>query len=176
MATTAELLIELKEKITTLGEIALNAGDIWINPNTQEYYKKYMEYNIEVVPSMKNCKNLTECRLLSGCNRIQSGGFSYCTSLTTIYLAKSLNLLAGSNQFLGSNNLEFVTFEDGFNLNKLNLSYSTKYSVVTIVNMLTALADRTGLTAYTLTLGSTNLKKLTEEQIAIATSKNWTLA
>jgi len=42
--------------------------------------------------------------------------------------------------------------------------------------MFTALADRTGQTAYTLTLGATNLKKLSDEQKAIATDKNWTLA
>jgi hypothetical protein len=42
--------------------------------------------------------------------------------------------------------------------------------------MLEALADRTGETAYTLTIGATNLNKLTAEQKAIAIGKNWNLA
>jgi hypothetical protein len=42
--------------------------------------------------------------------------------------------------------------------------------------MLEALADRTGQTAKTLTMGATNLAKLTDGQKAIATNKNWTLA
>ena len=69
-----------------------------------------------------------------------------------------------------------VALGDNFNCNGLNLSSSTKYSVDTLVAMFTALADRTGQTAYTLTLGATNLKKLSDEQKAIATDKNWTLA
>jgi hypothetical protein len=73
-------------------------------------------------------------------------------------------------------NLEFVTIEPGFNCNDLNLSVSTRYSVETIVSWLEALADRTGETAYTLTMGATNLNKLTDEQKAIAIGKNWNLA
>lgn len=69
-----------------------------------------------------------------------------------------------------------VTLGDGFNCNGLDLSPSTKYSVDTIVSMLIALADRTGQTAYTLKLGAKNLAKLSDEQKAIATDKNWTLA
>ena len=42
--------------------------------------------------------------------------------------------------------------------------------------MFEALKDNTGTTAKTLTLGATNLAKLTEEQKQIATDKNWNLA
>ena len=45
-----------------------------------------------------------------------------------------------------------------------------------MVAMFNSLKDLTGDTAKTLTLGSTNLAKLTAEQKAIATNKNWTLA
>jgi hypothetical protein len=40
-----------------------------------------------------------------------------------------------------------------------------------MIAMFNALADRTGLSAYTLTLGNTNLAKLSNEQIAVATQK-----
>ena len=45
-----------------------------------------------------------------------------------------------------------------------------------MVTMFNSLKDLTGETAKTLTLGETNLSKLTDEQKAIATNKNWTLA
>jgi hypothetical protein len=56
------------------------------------------------------------------------------------------------------------------------VSSSTLFTIETLVAMLEALKDLTGQTAKTLTIGRTNLAKLTEEQIAIATNKNWTLA
>lgn len=42
--------------------------------------------------------------------------------------------------------------------------------------LINGLADLTGQTAQTLTLGETLIAKLTEEDIAIATAKNWTIA
>lgn len=66
----------------------------------------------------------------------------------------------GKSVFTNCSKLTNVTLGDGFNCNGLDLSPSTKYGVDTLVAMLTALADRTGQTAYTLTLGATNLAKL----------------
>lgn len=99
------------------------------------------------------------------------------SSLTTVYIPNSIKSIHQNLKFFsGCIELEFVTIESGFNCNGLNLSASTKFSVETIISWLEALADRTGLSTYTLTIGTTNLAKLTEEQIAIATAKNWTLA
>ena len=69
-----------------------------------------------------------------------------------------------------------MELEQGFNAKNLALSASTLYTAETIVSWLEALADRTGQSTYTLTIGSTNIAKLTETEIAIATNKNWTLA
>lgn len=49
-------------------------------------------------------------------------------------------------------------------------------NIESLIQILNNLADRTGQTRYILTLGPANLEKLTSEQKAIATSKNWTLA
>lgn len=96
-------------------------------------------------------------------------------SLISIYIPNSV--IEIGDRFLESNSyLKHVTIEPGFNCNNLNLSSSTLYSVETIVSWLEALADRTGETAYTLTMGATNLNKLTDEQKAIAIGKNWNLA
>ena len=48
-------------------------------------------------------------------------------------------------------------------------------NIESLIQILNNLADRTGQTRYILTLGPANLEKLTSEQKAIATSKNWTL-
>ena len=45
-----------------------------------------------------------------------------------------------------------------------------------MIAMFESLADLTGQTAKTISLGATNLAKLTDEQKQIATNKNWNLA
>ena len=102
----------------------------------------------------------------------------YCISLKTVHIPNSLISIEYDTftAYPSSKVLEHVTIEPGFNCNNLNLSNSTLYSVETIVSWLEALADRTGETAYTLTMGATNLNKLTDEQKAIAIGKNWNLA
>ena len=118
---------------------------------------------------------MTNITIPSNVTTIGNQAFQNCTSLTTINLPSSLTSL-GANAFPNCTSLQFVELGQGFNANGLNLSASTKYSRETILQWLNALADRTGQTAYKLTIGATNLKKLTEEDIAIATAKNWTLA
>ena len=58
----------------------------------------------------------------------------------------------------------------------LRLNVSNNLTVDSMVAMFNSLKDLTGETTKTLTLGSTNLTKLSDEQKEIATSKNWTLA
>ena len=63
----------------------------------------------------------------------------------------------------------------GWNI-ALDLSKCVNLTRQSIMNLINGLADRTGQTALTLILGATNLAKLTDEDKAIATAKNWTLA
>ena len=121
------------------------------------------------------CTSLTSITLPNGVVLIGDNAFNTCRSLKTINLPSSINQVFKTS-FINCAALENVTLGDNFNANYLDLSASTKYSVDTLVAMLTALADRTGQTAYTLTLGTTNLAKLSDAQKAIATDKNWTLA
>ncbi|MGN1113820.1 MAG: hypothetical protein ACI4RC_01705, partial [Oscillospiraceae bacterium] len=53
---------------------------------------------------------------------------------------------------------------------------SCPLTVNSMVSMFENLKDLSGQTAKTLTLGSTNLAKLTDTQKQIATNKNWNLA
>lgn len=120
---------------------------------------------------------LTEVVIPHGCEYIYSQAFAGCTGVTTIELPNTLkNIYYGA--FILSSNIVTVILEDGFNCSLGdNMSFAgTNLSADVIVNMLQALADRTGQSAYSLKLGSTNLNKLTLEQIAIATDKNWNLS
>ena len=125
--------------------------------------------------AFRSCIRLTTVTLPNGMETINSYAFQGCSALTTINFPASLSEIA-DNAFSSCTSLENVTIENGFVCNGLNLSASTKFSVDTMIAMFNALADRTGLSAYTLTLGNTNLAKLSNEQLAIATEKNWTLA
>jgi hypothetical protein len=61
--------------------------------------------------------------------------------------------------------------------NNLNFSFSSNLSVESLLSILNALSDNSELdTTYTVTLGTANLEKLTEEQKEIAYSKNIALA
>ena len=118
---------------------------------------------------------LTTMILPDSLTSIGYNAFYNCTSLTEINLPDSLASI-GSNAFQNCTSLTNLTIAQGFNCNGLNVSASTRFTAETIVACLEALADRTGQTAYTITFGTTNLNKLTAEQKAIATNKNWNLA
>ena len=122
-----------------------------------------------------HCSSLTSISLPDSLTSIGNWAFGYCSSLTSISLPDSLTSIGGW-AFGYCWSLENVTIENGFNCNNLDLSASTRYSVETMVSWFEALADRTGQTSFKLTIGATNLNKLTAEQKAIATNKNWTLA
>lgn len=57
-----------------------------------------------------------------------------------------------------------------------DISASTLFEESDLVEILNNLMDLTGKTSQTLTMGATNLAKLTDTEKAIATNKNWTLA
>ena len=100
--------------------------------------------------------------------------FSNSTNLKTIRLLKLDD--AGTKTFPSTFNsctsLENITIEGviGQNLD-IHWSPLTHESIMSIINHLGTIA-----TAKTLTLGTTNLAKLTDAEKAIATQRGWTLA
>jgi hypothetical protein len=174
--------INLPNSITSIGKEAF-AGCILLNSLTQ------LPDSITYIgfEAFAGCRSLTTLILPKNLTTIGYAAFSGCTSLTTLYIKNNIQNLDTSSSFTSSQgyynnlfynctNLEFVIIENGFNFHYLNLSYSTKYSVETMVSWLNALYDRTGLSSYTFTIGEENLAKLSDEEKAIATNKNWTLA
>jgi hypothetical protein len=120
-------------------------------------------------------KTITDLILTNNVKTVSYFAMLYSTAIKYVYLPSSIKSIDSRHGFVNGKTTEVVELEQGFNAN-LNISASTLYSVETLVAMFEALADLTGQTAKTLTIGATNLAKLTDEQKAIAINKNWTLA
>ncbi len=70
-----------------------------------------------------------------------------------------------------------VEIDNVANINiNFNVSNCTQLSHQALINLFNALVDLTGQTAKTLTIGTVNQLKVTDEEKAIVTSKNWNLA
>ena len=93
-----------------------------------------------------------------------SGMFTGCSSLQSLVGNRTMNDVLANN--IGA-----------FNGLKVNLILSkTIIDSASLRAIINGLADLTGSAAKTLTLSETLINKLTEEDIAIATAKNWTIA
>lgn len=132
----------------------------------------------------QSCTALEEAVLSEGAVTIDGGIFKGCSKLKKVYLPSSITsaptdcLSTTSSSyyiFQGCTSLEDVQVGENWNMS-LRLSVSSKLTADSMIAMFNNLKDLTGETAKTLTLGATNLAKLTDEQKAIATNKNWTLA
>ena len=130
----------------------------------------------------RDCTNLVKA-VLRDITSIDRNVFSGCTSLTTVYLPSTINSDAydsltstGSAYYVfdGCTNLEDVQLGPDWSMS-LRLDVSNNITVDSMVAMFNSLKDLTGATAKTLTLGPTNLAKLTDDQKAIAINKNWVL-
>ena len=74
--------------------------------------------------------------------------------------------------FNGTDNIINLRWGTGYPVS-FKLNNCTKLTVDSLMSVINNLPDLTGSTAQTLTLGSTNLAKLSSSQVAIATNKNW---
>lgn len=98
-----------------------------------------------------------------------------CSKLKRLWIPNTLTTVVPANAIYGCSALEEIVLERDFNVSA-NFSNCTALSQTAIVNMLYALKNLNGSTAKSLTLGATNLAKLSEAEKAIATNKNWTLS
>ena len=147
-----------------------------------------------------SCYSLKEAPQLetsNGTNFISM--FSSCYSLKKIPQINTSNGTNFSSMFSGSNSLKEIPQIDTSNgtsftnilsncnslvnvkgINRITGNQSVSSSVFlnhsSLLRILNALVDLTGQTTQKLTLGATNLAKLTDEEKAIATEKNWTLS
>jgi hypothetical protein len=119
---------------------------------------------------------LGKISLLSANSNYVYGLFKYSKELETIEClefdgTKEYNC---NEMFLGATSLKNLTIEGEFIGNNFNVSDCTLLTHESLMSIINHLGTVT--TAKTVTLGSTNLAKLTDAEKAIATEKGWTLA
>ena len=153
--------------------------------------------NVTAMPRMFfGCSSLTTIPLLDT-SKVTNMGYMFngCTNLTTIP-ELDCGSVTNSNSPIGTSNLSKLTELGGFkNLKVTWTTYSLdripNVTVESLMNVINNLWDWSGNTdgkaplnngtiynfgtTHKLSFGSTNLNKLTPEQIAVATNKGWTL-
>lgn len=131
-----------------------------------------------------NCTKLEEVHIADGTATIGYSVFYKCTALKKVYLPSSITSCTSSSLTSSSSGyyifydctaLEDVQVGKDWNMS-LRLNCSNNITVESMAALFENLKDLTGEAAKTITLGAANLAKLSDEQKAIATDKNWTLA
>ena len=144
-----------------------------------------------------NCSSLTSVPLLDTSKvTIMDTMFSYCSQLTSVPLFDTSNVTSMHEMFSQCKRLTSVPSFDTSNVEdmgymfdgcsnletihminigvSLDIHSSTKFTREALLEIIGNL--KTVTTTKRLTMGATNLAKLTEEDKAIATNKGWTLA
>ena len=121
----------------------------------------YNCYSLETIPQLDTSQAQT---LISFCY--------YCNSLKTIQQLDANNATSLTSVFAGNyllQKIKIINVKFSFDLSSAKMLL--KESIIEVLNDLPTVT-----TTQKLTLGSTNLAKLTDDEKAIATNKGWTLA
>ena len=133
--------------------------------------------------SFAGCSRIKEVTLNGAENVADTINMFYgCSSLTSATIGGYWeHLSVADNMFYGCSSLTDFSGLRNVRLS-LNLSPCSSLTQTSLLNTIDGLYDFTGnglnpgSAQGTLTLGATNINKLTDEQKAVATSKGWTLA
>lgn len=131
-------------------------------------------------------KDRTYFQGLSACRSLREIEFRNTENVNTISISDGggieklsgidFSSMTGFSNFGNSSNSVSI-IENISNINcDFKMNQSSYLKRTSILNIFNALVDLTGLETKTVTLGSTNLAKVNEEEKAIAINKNWTLA
>ncbi len=143
--------------------------------------------SLTTVPEMDTSKVSDMYYMFLGCNSLTTipemdtsnvtemyAMFQLCPSLTTVPEMNTSRVTNMNSMFSGCYSLTDLGGLVGLKVN-LDLSASSKITHDSLMNIINKAADVTS-SPKTLTLGSTNLAKLTDAEKGIATGKGWTLA
>lgn len=112
-------------------------------------------------------------------NVVALTGLFYGAKVVTIdkLILKADGTNTFSNMFYNAKSLENIQIEGAIGTNGFNVQYSplSHDSLISIINALQDKIKDTGGTTWTLTLGATNLAKLTDAEKQIAYDKGWVL-
>ena len=134
------------------------------------------------------CQSLVTAVYPARATAVSSGCFSNCTALETL----TVNFVPTSQQtYLTANNnlnwiykctaLETLTLSNDWIANMMISDGTTNYTNVlshdSIVDIFSKLHDYTGdASSHWIRIGATNLARVSAEEIAVATAKNWTVS
>lgn len=141
-------------------------AEIFTNPNVTSSVNN-MQYMFYQCSSLTSIPKLNTSKVTN-----MNSMFISCSKLTTIPQFDTSKVTNMTNMFYDCSSLESILMT-GMSVN-FNISPSTKFTREALVTILNNLATVTS--TKKLTMGSTNLAKLTDEDKAIATNKGWTLA
>ena len=182
--------VTIPESVTVIG------GEAFSNSTVKEVTFPSSLKTIAIY-GFSGCKNLKEIQLPTDTALSIDHGAFYNTGLESITIPANVTncsyqsfggcanlkrvVIEGNGTgferytFLASSNIEEIVFPQDFG-SVLNVSSSTKLTVKSLEAMIDALGVAPPEANKTLTLGATNLEKISDEYKAIANSKNWTLA
>lgn len=109
--------------------------------------------------------------IMHGCRDVKHITWKDCRVVIDNYSFPSFSDTANAKWQITFDNA-IIESQNGTVGNLQTFSHLTVESLMSIIN---ALMDRTGMDSSTLTIGSAHLAKLTPEQIKVATDKNWTV-
>lgn len=173
----------------------ITSGTAPVKINVKEYGIKFGNSTFTEIPVVFDFSNVTDmsnmfyyCQKLTTIPQFDTSKatnmgymFQDCTNLQSIPLLDCSKVKYMSNMF-GSSDNTTLTEIGGFK--NLQISITSKFldkapnlTTESLMNVINNVYDLTanGLSGQSLKFGSTNLNKLTAEQVAIATAKGWTL-
>lgn len=116
--------------------------------------------------------------MFAGCGQLQTLDISKWNVSNVTKVTSMFSNCNSLQSIIGNRTIDDVLENNISALNGLKVALSLNTTILDRASLravINGLADLTGQTAQTLEIGATLIAKLTEEDIAIATNKNWTI-
>lgn len=190
----------IRKGISVLGVTGTMEGAWDTSQITNTYNMFYQNKNLIEAPSF-NVENVkTSTQMFDGCsnlltvpdynfvnNTMMTNMFNNCNNLETIGLIDCSSIYGLNGAFYRCNSLKnmkglkdigkgyAVSVSSGSSSYQINLYYASKLTHESLINIINNLYDikTKGCNIQDLYIGSTNVGKLTADEISIATSKGW---
>lgn len=109
---------------------------------------------------------------------VVDGGINYGFQATGVKVVRSLDLTdctSCTRMFYSASNIESITFTGLIKFTGLDVSYCPKLDKASLLSLLNCLEEKTDGGVWEVALGSANKAKLTDQELAIAQNKGWTV-
>lgn len=152
----------------------------WNTSNATNFHNMFENCSIQIFLNDWDTSNVTDIGgLFNACRNLMLIDTTSWNANNMTVFGYAFNGTGSLNSIIGGRTIDDVLQNNiscfnglRVNCNMLNGSSVDRASIRAVIN---GLADLTGQTPQTLTIGATLLAKLTEEDVAVATNKNWTI-